>query len=170
MPAWLIALARWALLRLVRVNIAPAAADAPPLDRGRLVLYALHVRQLSAFLVLDEATRMLALPRASAPLAADGLQERRAYFFLTRSGQPSPLRRTPYRYSQRLVRLVSALRADPSLEAQIIPVSVFFGRAPRHQDSLIKALLADAWAAQLVPRVARRPGGQGAHTPRLARS
>ena len=147
MPAWLIALARWALLRLVRVNIAPAAADAPPLDRGRLVLYALHVRQLSAFLVLDEATRMLALPRASAPLAADGLQERRAYFFLTRSGQPSPLRRTPYRYSQRLARLVDALRADPSLEAQIIPVSVFFGRAPRHQDSLIKALLADAWAA-----------------------
>ena len=40
---------------------------------------------------------------------------------------------------------MAAVRADPSLQVQIVPVSIFFGRAPRHQDSLIKALLADAW-------------------------
>ncbi len=146
MPAWLIALARWLLLRLVRVSVVAPPASAPPLDRGQLVIYALHVRQFSAFLVLDEATRQLSLPRASAPLTAEALRERHAFFYLTRSGQPSPLRRTPYRYSQRLARLIAAVRADPSLQAQIVPVSVFFGRAPRHQDSLIKALLADAWA------------------------
>jgi glycerol-3-phosphate O-acyltransferase len=79
------------------------------------------------------------------PRTGDGLRERRAFFYLTRSGQPSPLRRAPYRYSKRLARLVAAVRADPDLQVQIVPVSVFFGRAPRHQDSLIKALLADAW-------------------------
>ena len=145
MPAWLIALSRWLLLRLVRISVVPPAADAPGLDRGQVVFYALQVRQFSAFLALDEATRQLGLPRAAAPSAADGLRERRSFFFLTRSGQPSPLRRAPYRYSHRLARAVAAVRADPSLQVQIVPVSIFFGRAPRHQDSLIKALLADAW-------------------------
>ena len=145
MPAWLIALSRWLLLRLVRISVVPPAADAPGLDRGQVVFYALQVRQFSAFLALDEATRQLGLPRAAAPSAGDGLRERRSFFFLTRSGQPSPLRRAPYRYSHRLARAVAAVRADPSLQVQIVPVSVFFGRAPRHQDSLIKALLADAW-------------------------
>ena len=146
MPAWLIALSRWLLLRVVRIAVVPPAADAPESDGSAVVFYALNVRQLSAFLVLDEATRQLGLPRAAAP-DPGGLGERRSFFFLTRSGQPSPLRRSPYRYSRRLARLVAAARADPGLQIRIVPVSVFFGRAPRHQDSLIKALLADSWAA-----------------------
>ena len=90
MPAWLIALSRWLLLRLVRIATVPPAADAPALDRGQMVFYALQVRQFSAFLALDEATRQLGLPRAAAPSAGDGLRERRSFFYLTRSGQPSP--------------------------------------------------------------------------------
>ena len=69
MPAWLIALSRWWLLRLVRIYVVPPAADAPALDRGQVVFYALQVRQFSAFLALDEATRQLGLPRAAAPSA-----------------------------------------------------------------------------------------------------
>ncbi len=145
----LIALARWILLRLglIRVGTLPVAGEPLPIDRGRLVFYALHVRQLSAFIALDEATRQLGLPRAAAPAAGEGVREPRASFFLTRRGQPSPLRPSPYRYSRRLARLIAAVRAHPSLQVQIVPVSVFFGRAPAQQDSLIKALFADAWAA-----------------------
>ncbi|MCL4746753.1 MAG: glycerol-3-phosphate 1-O-acyltransferase PlsB [Burkholderiaceae bacterium] len=141
----LLALLRRALRLFVRYRVAPEDPAALAIDRSRPVCYALHIRQLSAYLVLDEAAHALGLPSPSAPLVADSLSERSAFFFLTRTGQPSPLRRNPYRYSRRLERLVAALRRDPALDVQLVPVSVFWGRAPMRQDSVLGALLADSW-------------------------
>lgn len=115
------------------------------IDPALPVCYALQVRQLSAFLVLDDAARALGLPLPSAALALGALTEPSAFFFLTRAGQPSPLQRNPYRYSERLERLVAAVQADPTLELQVVPVSIFWGRAPDKQDSLLKAIFADNW-------------------------
>ena len=137
---------RHALRAVVRFRVAPEDLAPLGIDRSRPVCYALPVRQLSAFLVLDEAARQLGLPLPSAPLAAEGLAERSSFFFLTRSGQPSPLRRTPYRYSRRLERLVATVRREPALDVQVVPVSVFWGRAPSRDDSLISLLFADTWA------------------------
>jgi len=133
------------LRRIVRFETAPAHAEQIAIDPERPVCYALQVRQLSALLVLDDATRRLGLPRASAPLALGDASERSSFFFLTRSGQPSPLQRNPYRYSQRLERLVRAVQSDPALDVQVVPVNIFWGRAPGKQASLIAALLADSW-------------------------
>ncbi len=141
----LLAALRRVLRLVVRYRVTPADPASLAIDRSRPVCYALHIRQLSAFLVLDEATRALGLPLPSAPLAADSLAERSAFFFLTRTGQPSPLRPNPYRYSRRLERLVAAVRSDPALDVQLVPVSVFWGRAPMRQDTLLAALLADSW-------------------------
>ncbi len=141
----LLALLRSALRLFVRYRVTPEDPARLAIDRSLPVCYALHIRQLSAYLVLDEAARALGLPSPSAPLVADSLSERSAFFFLTRTGQPSPLRRNPYRYSRRLERLVAAVRRDPALDVQIIPVSVFWGRAPMRQDSVLGALLADSW-------------------------
>lgn len=137
----------WLLARVVRFKSAPPRGPALAVDPDKPVIYALQMRQLSALLVLDAATRELGLPRALAPAkGGTSLSERRAYFFLTRHGQPSPLRRDPYRYASMLDRLIGALAADPRLQPQVVPVSIFWGRAPTQQDSVWQALFADNWA------------------------
>ena len=55
----------------------------------------------------------------------------------TRAAEPSPT----------LAQMTSALLRDPALDVQLIPVTVLWGRSPGQQDSLVKALLADAWAS-----------------------
>jgi len=157
-----IGLMRRLLRGWVQTQVVAPEAFAAAIDRGQPVCYALQFRQLSALLVLDEETRRHGLPVPLAPLSATGagtgdatthaaaatgrLLERHAFFYLTASGQPSPLKSQGYRYAPRLARLVSAVRADPSLDVQIVPVNVFWGRAPKNQDSIVKALLAEGWA------------------------
>jgi glycerol-3-phosphate O-acyltransferase len=141
----LLPLLRWAQRKLVRYTTVPAEAEKIAFDRGQPVCYALHVRQLSSLLVLEEAAEQLRLPRPLAPLAVGEPAERSSFFFLTRSGQPSPLQPNPYEYSERLQRLVAAARDDPGLEIQIVPVSIFWGRAPQKQESILRALFADTW-------------------------
>jgi len=147
-----IAVLRPVLRRLVAVQTVGADALVARLDRGQPVCYALQFRTLSTLVVLDEQTRALGLPLPLAPLAAAGADgtpqavERHSFFYLTRSGQPSPLRAQPYAYAPRLARLAAAVRADPAVDVTIVPVHVFWGRAPRNQDSIVKALLAEGWA------------------------
>lgn len=139
------------LLRIVRYKTLPEDTSHLTLNTELPVFYALHVRQLSALLVLDDAVRSLGLPTprtaftAPAIGEAPAVSERSRFFFLTRRGQPSPLQRNPYRYSGRLTRLVQRACADPTLNARIVPVSIFWGRAPNNQDSIVKALFADNW-------------------------
>ncbi len=153
-------LLHWLLRRVVRFTTVPAAAQAPSFDPTRPVCYALQIRQLSALLVLEQACAQLDLPRPLKPLALGTPGERSSFFFLTRSGQPSPLKPNPYEYSKRLERLVAAARRDPLLELQIVPVSIFWGRAPQKQESILRALFADTW---VVPGVFRQLVRLGLH-------
>jgi glycerol-3-phosphate O-acyltransferase len=141
-----LAIARPLIRALVRFTVVPKDPQALGLDRGKPVLYALHIRQLSAAVVLDDALRVMGLPLASSPLISGSLRERLSLFFLTRSGQPSPLQRNPYEYSKRLKRVIAATLDDPQQDIQVVPVSLFWGRAPEKQDSLLKTVLADNWA------------------------
>jgi glycerol-3-phosphate O-acyltransferase len=140
------------LRRWVDVQVVGADALLQGLDRGKPVCWALQFRQLSALVVLDEQVRRLGLPLPLAPLAAEGADgtprgvEPHSFFFLTRDGQPSPLSSRPYAYAPRLQRLAAAVRADPAADVMVVPVHVFWGRAPKTQDSILKALLAEGWA------------------------
>ena len=135
----------------VDVQVVGADTLLARLDRGKPVCWALQLRQLSSLVVLDEQARRLGLPLPLAPLAAEGADgmrtalEAHSFFYLTRDGQPSPLRSRPYAYAPRLQRLAAAVRADPSADVTIVPVHVFWGRAPRNQDSILKALFAEGW-------------------------
>lgn len=157
-----IALLRALLRRWVDVRVLGADALAASLDRGTPVCWVLQFRSLSALVVLDEQARRLGLPLPLAPLAAAGADgarvaaESHSFFPLTRDGQPSPLASRPYAYAPRLGRLAAAVRADPSVDVTVVPVHVFWGRAPGGRDSVLGALLSEGWAIPGALRQAAR--------------
>ena len=44
-----------------------------------------------------------------------------------------------------LLRLIDALRADPGLDARLVPVQVFWGRAPQKEGSWLRLWLTEGW-------------------------
>lgn len=144
---WTVALARRLLYAWVRTTALPGNADELGLDPQRPVCYVLHGRYFTNLLVLLQETRRAGLPRPRAPLAVGALRARRSFFFLERAHRIAATAKDRYGHSPLLVDLVRAVIADPDADAQIVPVTILWGRAPDKQDSILKALFAETWRA-----------------------
>jgi len=115
------------------------------LDRSKPVFYVLQRASLSDLAVLDHECSKAGLPRPVADVAVGDHIEPAAFIFLnpaaswfgtrTRAVTPEPL-----------VRLVDALEQNAVDNAQIIPVTIFWGRSPARETSAWKLLFADSWA------------------------
>lgn len=115
------------------------------LDRSRPVFYALPSPALTDLVVLDHECTKAGLPRPVLPVVVGPLHEGAAFFYLTpdpdwlgrhdKSGAPPTLE-----------RLVEVLSEHAEEDAQIIPVSVFWGQSPDSESSPWKLLFADSWA------------------------
>ena len=115
------------------------------LDRSRPVFYSLQNPSLSDLAVLDTECRKAGLPRPVLSVAVGHLTEPAAYFYLTPA--PDWLGRQDKRGAPpTLERLVGAVTQNATEDAQIIPVSVFWGQSPDKEDSPWKLLFADSWA------------------------
>lgn len=53
--------------------------------------------------------------------------------------------RTDYRISDSMRRLVAAAADDPTLDVDLVPVTVLWGRAPDRKDSWLRILLSENW-------------------------
>jgi glycerol-3-phosphate O-acyltransferase len=137
-------LLRRLLYLVVRPRLTPADG-APALDFSRPVCYVLHDRRLSDLLVIEEETRRAGLPSALGPMAAPLAAEKRSLFFIGRARNPLASASARATHSPRLVRLVHAALNDPSVDVQLVPVTILWGRSPGTQTSLLKALFAEAW-------------------------
>jgi glycerol-3-phosphate O-acyltransferase len=111
--------------------------------QGRAVVYALEKRSLVDVAVLEYVCRDRKLPMPLAPPAGAGrpgvgvlFLERRAGLFRTRID-----RRTP----EALRDLTSAAATDLAFDADIVPVSLFWGRAPGRERSWFRLLVAEGW-------------------------
>lgn len=149
MPQWLsnffLLLARKLLYVFVRTTVLPEDLHQLQLDPNKPICYVLQTRFLSNLLVLETETRKAGLPRALKPMRSPHLRENRSLFFLTRSDNPSPLQRNRFAYSPRFVRLMQAVRANPELDVQLVPVTILWGRSPDKEESVFKILFADSW-------------------------
>ena len=115
------------------------------LDRSKPVFYVLQQPSASDLAVVDTECRKAGLPRPILPVAVGDLLEPAAFFYLM--PEPSWLGRQDKRgISPTLQRLVSALSQQAVDDAQIIPVSVFWGQSPDRETSAWKLLFADSWA------------------------
>ncbi|MDY7559320.1 glycerol-3-phosphate 1-O-acyltransferase PlsB [Pseudomonas sp. 10B1] len=115
------------------------------LDRSRPVFYVLQSPSLSDLAVVDTECRKAGLPRPILPVAVGNLLEPAAFFYLT--PEPDWLGRQDKRGAPpTLERLVSTITQNAIEDAQIIPVSVFWGQSPDSESSPWKLLFADSWA------------------------
>ena len=140
-----LALLRRLLYLVVRARVTPEQIAALRIDPQQPLCYVLQDRHLSSLLVLEEETRRLGLPSALAPIGPEFPRSERAVFSVIVNRNPLSTRTAEP--SVTLAQMTSTLLRQPALDAQLLPVTILWGRSPGSQDSLVKALFADAWAS-----------------------
>ena len=125
----------------------PAASDMPLVRPDLPVCYVIERYGLSNALILEQTCREAGLPSPLVEMAGgDLVGKKRALVALSRRqgywfGRPKT--RT---HSEGIARLVNALLADATLDVQLVPVSIFVGRAPDRQSGWFRVLFAENWA------------------------
>lgn len=113
--------------------------------RGRRVLYVLELQSLTDLIALGLVCRALGLPATARRFALGAAREPRAVVFLERRRgwiRKRPDRRIP----ERLLRVVGAALAAGDCEVDLVPVSVFWGRAPtKTEASWFRQLFREDW-------------------------
>lgn len=117
---------------------------------SRPVCYVLEDYGLSNALILDRACRDAGLPSplVPMPLPNDPLGRKRSYVALSRRNANSliPEKGSTKSHSGSLARLLQAHRSNPQLDVQLVPVSIFVGRAPDKASGWFSVLFSENWA------------------------
>jgi glycerol-3-phosphate O-acyltransferase len=128
----------------VRVTIKPDDAAAAITAGPRPVCYVLERESQTDSAVLSLVCARLGLPRPERRLKIGPRRADRAYFELIR---PAGLFSTRHavRAPRYLVQLIAAAAAHPQLDVDLVPVAIFWGRAPHKEASLWRLLFAENW-------------------------
>lgn len=125
-----------------RPHVLPADLGKRLAQRERPLCYVLDMQGVADLVVLEKVCRAYGLPQpleALKPPLPD-----HSFFFLERFAGfwGSRIdRRTP----ATLRELVAAVKADPALDVDLIPVSILWGRAPDKEGSWLRMLIAENW-------------------------
>ena len=120
--------------------------ETPPFTLDRPVCYVIEHYGLSNTLILDRACREAGLPSPLAALPGDPLGRKRAYVALSRRRAGLFGRPRNRNHSDALSRLLMAHRLYPDQDVQLVPVSIFVGRAPARQSGWFSVLFSEHWA------------------------
>ncbi|MFZ2507835.1 MAG: glycerol-3-phosphate 1-O-acyltransferase PlsB, partial [Steroidobacteraceae bacterium] len=139
----------WALRSVLRVfvraSVVPEDAFVRLHGRARPLLYVLEERSVSDLLALEQACMDGGLRRPGKRLKLRELRLQRSVIAMER--RAGVLRRRPDRRTPaELASAVAAAGLDPALELDIVPVSVYWGRAPQRERSLLRLALSENWA------------------------
>ena len=115
------------------------------LDRSKPVFYVLQQPSAADLAVVDRECSKAGLPRPVLPVALGDQLEPAGFFYLTR--EPSWFGGHDKRGAPpALQRILASLDSQALDDAQIVPVSVFWGQSPDRETSPWKLLFADTWA------------------------
>ena len=142
-PPWWVRLMERLLAPWIEIKREPTV---PPFVLDRPVCYVMENYGLSNALILDRACREAGLPSPFAPLPSDPLGRKRAYIALSRRGGGAAQGTKKKSYSQGLSRLLMSHRISPDMDVQLVPVSIFVGRAPARQSGWFSVLFSEHWA------------------------
>ena len=129
----------------VRVQVSPNDLELLGIDPNRPICYVLQNRLLSSVLVLEAEMSHLGMPRPLSSMRRFGLREKHSLICLTQEHR-NPLAKPRHAHSPRLVSLMDAVFEDPTLDVQLVPVTILWGRSPDKESSWLKILFADSWA------------------------
>ncbi|MDA3919607.1 MAG: glycerol-3-phosphate 1-O-acyltransferase PlsB [Salinisphaera sp.] len=128
-------LLRWPLRTWIKTHVSPSDLGEIALNRDRPICYMLPVASVMDWLALEAGCAEHGLPRPN--LAGNRPPTvRRAVVLAVPVGRN--------RQRSELHRLIARGLHDQGFEAQIVPVSVFWGRNPVQETSLFRILFADA--------------------------
>ena len=136
----------WARPRVLPED-APARLGAIP----GAVCYVIATRGLADAAVVQRVCEKLRLPRGDTALAGAGVGGFPLFFLDKRSGLLAD--RIDRRIPAALRRLIAASLERPDLTITLVPVSLFWGRAPGRDDSWLRLWAAETW--ELVGRFRR---------------
>src|SRR5262245_2263464 len=139
----------WMLRGLMRVFVRPAIVPEDSVQRlhgrARPLLYVLEERSTSDLLALEIACMQAGLRRPGKRLKLRELEL--PYSALALERRSGVLRRRADRRTPaELARAVAAAGADPALELDIVPVAVYWGRAPHREKSWLGLMFSENWA------------------------
>ena len=133
------------LALLVRCKILPEDAAARLRERARPVCYVLERRSIVDLAVLQNVCERMRLPRPRRRLRLQRRRgELRAHFYLTRQ-RGFWNERLDRRPPPQIEQMLRALEADPQADIDLVPVAVYWGRAPQREQSWIRLLLVENW-------------------------
>jgi glycerol-3-phosphate O-acyltransferase len=128
----------------VRVTIRPDDAVAAFAARPRPVCYVLERESQTDFAVLSNVCARHNLPRPERRLMIGNKRADRAYFELTR--RPSLFgSRNAARAPRFLVQLIGAAALGPQFDVDLVPVAIFWGRAPHKEVSWWRLWFSEDW-------------------------
>jgi glycerol-3-phosphate O-acyltransferase len=138
----------WLLHRVlalwVRYRVLPEDIPERLQRRAAAVCYVLERRSVTDLAVLQRACVRLKLPRPRKRLLGESA-DLRSYFYLSR---PRGFwdERLDRRPPPQLEQMLAALDADPAFDIELVPVAVYWGRAPQREASWFRLLLVENWA------------------------
>jgi glycerol-3-phosphate O-acyltransferase len=128
----------------VRATLRPDNAAVRLSSLNSPVCYVLEHAGSSDMAVLQNVCMRERLPRPGRRLLPQHLRSTRSSLALTRS-VGFWRRRIDRRPPELLLGLIQAVRANPELDVSLVPTSVYWGRAPSREHSLIRLLLSEDW-------------------------
>ena len=142
----ILSLFRKILFLWVRTDVSGNTLEALGLDPDKPVCYVLQYSSLSSRLVLEQEVIRARLPGATDTLPVKNGPSHSFFFLYKRIGglfrggrhKPVPTRE--------FTDLVHFGLEHPDQDVQIVPVSLFWGRSPDKEKSLVKLLLSDTWS------------------------
>jgi glycerol-3-phosphate O-acyltransferase len=139
---------RWSVRKIlglwVRVTIKPEDAVAVIAARPRPVCYVLERESHTDFAVLNSVCAEHNLPRPTRRLIMGARRADRAYFELLR--RPNLFSsRSAARAPRYLEQLIEAAAAHPQFDVDLVPVAIFWGRAPHKEISWWRLPFTEDW-------------------------
>lgn len=129
----------------VRAQVQPESMESLKIDPNLPVCYVLKNESLADYLVMARECSNLGLPDPSKGLSVGDYQHKRASYFLTGKGWIWERKEKALAQPQKLLSLIDELEKNPELDVQLVPVSLFWGRAPARENSIFKILFSDTW-------------------------